>query len=179
MSLYRLKERIEFVKRTPANELIENHLKEVFTLYHKMYGEVCTGCPNKIAGYIKRIKNFKQSKIMSNEKSNFKLKKGAILPKPGTSEVYSNENLTDEVAIRFIKKNPNRKQLFAVLPKNLDELLEEGETQDLNELTVKQLKAKYPDASGRTKADLIADIEASIEGGKVENPNPELPEEEE
>lgn len=54
---------------------------------------------------------------------NFKLKTGSILPVPGSSKVYTNENLTDEVALKFIKKNPNRKQLFAVLPKNLDELL--------------------------------------------------------
>lgn len=61
---------------------------------------------------------------MEKDKREFRLKEGAVLMVPGTSEVYSNGNLTDEVAIRFIKKNPNRKQLFAKLPSNVDKLLE-------------------------------------------------------
>lgn len=60
---------------------------------------------------------------MEKSKSNYRLKKGAIIPIPGTSDAYSNENLTDEVALKFLSKNPNRKKLFTLLPDNIDELL--------------------------------------------------------
>jgi len=184
MSSPRLKERLEFVKQTPTDELVKNHLKEVFALYQVVYGEVCTGCLTKIAGYIKKLKNLKNYKTMSKEKPNFRLKKGTIIPVPGTSEVYSDQNMTDEIALKFIKKNPNRKQLFEVLPKNLDELLAEAEGNEekaLGDYTISELKKKYPDATGRTKADLIKNIEEIIASDQAEgvNPNPEMPEEEE
>ena len=60
---------------------------------------------------------------MDKSKSNYRLKKGTIIPIPGTSQAYSNENLTDEVALKFLSKNPNRKKLFTLLPDNIDELL--------------------------------------------------------
>ena len=67
--------------------------------------------------------------------SNFTLKDQATIVIPGTSLAYSNANLTDEVAIKFIKENPNRKILFSKLPKNLDELIngkkEEKKKKDL------------------------------------------------
>lgn len=116
------KERVQFVRDTDPDELVNRHLKEVFDLYGELFGEVCTGCPTKVAGYINRIKNLNHSK-MEKSKSNYRLKKGAIIPIPGTSDAYSNENLTDEVALKFLSKNPNRKKLFTLLPDNIDELL--------------------------------------------------------
>lgn len=113
---------LRFVQETPSDELMKKHLKVVFQVYQKQFGEVCTGCPTKIAGYINRIKNLNHSK-MEKSKSNYKLKKGAIIPIPGTSDAYSNENLTDEVALKFLSKNPNRKKLFTQLPDNIDALL--------------------------------------------------------
>jgi hypothetical protein len=115
---------MRFIQETPADELVKKHLDKVFKAYHSQFGEVCTGCPTKIAGYINRLKKLQKSNIMEKDKREFRLKEGAVIMVPGTSEVYSNGNLTDEVAIRFIKKNPNRKQLFAKLPSNVDKLLE-------------------------------------------------------
>lgn len=61
---------------------------------------------------------------MSKEK-NFQLKKGVIIPVAGTSKAYSDANLTDEIAVELLATNPNRKTLFAKLPKNIDTLVEE------------------------------------------------------
>jgi hypothetical protein len=107
-----LNERVRFVSETPADELVRKHLTEVFDLYQELFGEVCTGCPTKIAGYINRIKKLKKSKVMKDDR-NFKLKTGSILPVPGSSKVYTNENLTDEIALKFIKKNPNLDELLS------------------------------------------------------------------
>jgi len=108
------------------------YLKLLFEVYQALFKEVCTSCPTKISGYITRIKKFKFEQMAQ---SNFTLKDQATIVIPGTSLAYSNANLTDEVAIKFIKENPNRKILFSKLPKNLDELIngkkEEKKKKDL------------------------------------------------
>ncbi|WP_290860124.1 hypothetical protein [Flavobacterium sp.] len=62
-------------------------------------------------------------KNLEIKKQNFKLNHQVIIPVPGTSISYSNANLTDEIAIELLAKNPKRKVLFAKLPTNVDELI--------------------------------------------------------
>ncbi|MHC0442312.1 hypothetical protein [Flavobacterium sp. 3-210] len=100
------------------------YLKHIFDLHFKIFGETCSTCPNKIGGYIQKLKNFNPEIKMELVKSIFELNDGVIIPVPGTSDVYSKHNLTDEAALKILSKNPNRKTLFRVLPKNIDELLE-------------------------------------------------------
>lgn len=100
------------------------YLKHIFDLHFKIFGETCSTCPNKIGGYIQKLKNFNPELKMEIVKSIFELNEGVIIPVPGTSDVYSKHNLTDDAALKIISKNPNRKVLFRVLPENLDELLE-------------------------------------------------------
>lgn len=102
-------------------------LKILFEVHQALFHETCTTCPAKIAGYIHRIKNFKIEQM--SQKSNFQLHQGAVIIFAGTSESYSNANLTDEVAIRFIKLNENRKSLFSKLPENIDELLSDEQVE--------------------------------------------------
>ena len=170
---------VKFIKETPSDELYKHHLKVVFETYYKLFGEVCTGCPTKISGYIKRIKNFKKTETMSQtKKSNFVLRGMSLIIVPGTSKAYSNASLTDEIAIAFIKKNPNRKALFSKVPDNLDELLSDnqddsqkgsdsGNEKALKDHTVAELKALYPEAKGRTKSALLEDIQSIINEAAV------------
>jgi len=166
MSLYK---NIEFIKETSSDELFKKHLKIVFKTHYEVFGEVCSGCPTKIAGYIKKLKNFKISELMKKTESNFQLKKGKLIIFSGQSNGYSNANLTDEVAIKFLKGKPNRKALFAKLPENVDELInvDETKTEDtgvkkLSDYKVAELRELYPEAKGRSKDDLIASIQESI-----------------
>lgn len=56
----------------------------------------------------------------------FQLKAGAILRIPdgkGGRTLYSNANLTDAVATKWLKENPNTRHLFAKLPDGFDEEL--------------------------------------------------------
>lgn len=53
---------------------------------------------------------------------NFKLKVSNIRAF-GSGDTYTNDTLTDKVAIAYIKANVNRKSQFSKLPDNLDELL--------------------------------------------------------
>lgn len=50
------------------------------------------------------------------EKCNYQLRAGVILHISGSSEVYTNANLTDEVAQKFLQENPNAASRFAVIP---------------------------------------------------------------
>ena len=50
------------------------------------------------------------------EKCNYQLRAGVILHISGSSEVYTNDNLTNEVAEKFLKDNPNAVGRFAVIP---------------------------------------------------------------
>lgn len=96
-------------------------LTYVFELHYKLFGTTCSSCPNKLPGYVKSLKNLNTSNQMkTSENSNFKLQERVTIPIPGTSKAYSNHNLTDEIAIELIAKNPNRKALFVVLPKDVD-----------------------------------------------------------
>jgi len=141
--MQQLNSSLEFIKKTSSDELVNNHLKLVFDTYYKFFGEVCTGCPTKIAGYISRLKKQDKNIIMKKDTRKFRLKKGAIIPVPGTSKAYSDVNITDEIALDILKINPNRKSIFSKLPSNLDELLEEETDKGGDEDVVKIGDGKF------------------------------------
>ena len=147
------KELLELIQSMSSSNLISKrdsngipYLKSVFYIYSKLFGEACSTCPSKISGYINKLQmfNLENLKVMSENK-NFILNEGSLIVIPGTSEAYSNANLTDEVAIAFIADNPNRKSLFVKLPEYVDmqvaeylqsaESTEEAETSTVEEVT--------------------------------------------
>ena len=92
----------------------------------RLYASVCgkvfkpTSCQRcyhdafiEIVCYIKR--NGKMA-----EKSNFRLKAGAIIHSPlfEDGKVFTNENMTDEVAMRYLAKYPGQVGLFQAMPKD-------------------------------------------------------------
>ncbi|GLB47754.1 hypothetical protein [Neptunitalea lumnitzerae] len=169
---------VTFIQQTTSEVLVKQHLKLVFETYQSLFGEVCTNCPAKISGYIKRIKKHgrKNAGIGQTLTCSFLLKERSIIMKPGSNEVYSNANLTDEVAIAFLRKNPNRKVLFSKLPNHLETLLKEKKDNDprtkddlvLEDYTMTELRALFPEAKGRSKKDLIASI-ALLQDSYIEN----------
>lgn len=56
-------------------------------------------------------KNMKMRKIC-----NYRLKAGVVIQPGGTSDVYTNDNLTDAVATAFLKERPGAVGLFEVIP---------------------------------------------------------------
>jgi hypothetical protein len=122
---------IEFIKSSDLNTLLKgqdengiSYLKHIFRLHVILFGETCTGCPSNTPHYINKIKNVNLNPMEKKEnQSLFLLKKGKVLVVPGTSIAYSEHNITDEIAIKLLRENPNRASLFQSLPKNLEELL--------------------------------------------------------
>ena len=159
---------VEFVKATDAEVLMKGadakgipYLKHVFSVYALLFGEACTGCPSKIPHYIQQIKNLKTTTKMESIKPKFKLKSGTLLFATN-GKGYSEHNITDEIAIELLKKNPNRKTLFAVLPEDWEKLLEgEAEKTPLEKLV-----------DGNNKTQLIEKAKAlgveDVSGNKTE-----------
>lgn len=55
-------------------------------------------------------------KSFDNGKEKYVLKAGVVIQPSGTSEVYTNDNLTDAVAEQFLKERPGARGLFEVIP---------------------------------------------------------------
>jgi hypothetical protein len=102
-------------------------LIHIFRLHKKIFGEACSSCPNKISGYIQKLKKFNSDtmKTAKNKDAKFILAPDTLLVFAGTSRSYSEYNITDEVALEYLSKNPNRRTLFSKVPKNLEELIED------------------------------------------------------
>jgi hypothetical protein len=129
-------------------------LKNVFDLHYKLFKETCTNCPNKIAGYIQKLKTYKFIEKMENT-SNFKLKKGVLIVVPGTSNAFTESNLTDEVAVWYLAKNINRKANFDDLPDDFEDLVNKFLENQSNEVE---------------KAEKEAEEKTKAEAEKPENP---------
>ena len=89
-------------------------LKHVFSLHEQLFGETCTGCASNIPGYINRIKNYNMSEQKTIPK--YRLKPGTMILVPGTAKAYTEHNITDDIAKKLLKQNPNRKVLFIAIP---------------------------------------------------------------
>lgn len=98
-------------------------IKELADLYFLTFNERmklgCGACYNK--AYI-RLKQELKMENVKKEEQNFVLKVSSIREFNGSIS-YNNDNLTDEVAIAYLKKNINRLKQFSKVPENLEELL--------------------------------------------------------
>lgn len=109
------------------------------SLYYNLFGREITnkGCGDCYRdAYMEICIKLKKTKAMPN-KSDFVLKAGAIITFFGEAKCYSNANLTDEAALRFLALNPNNEKLFESLPSDWqtrlpksDEAPEEVEDKD-------------------------------------------------
>lgn len=113
--------------------------------------------------YLKRNGNMK-------EKSNYSLKNGILIqPEFGKSSFYTNANLTDEVAEKFLAKHPENINMFSVYPNNWKERVKERETPSsgINEELVAELveALKVEDATDKTVKEAFKTYQ--IDGKKV------------
>ena len=105
----------------------------------------CTTCGNKLSVYWNRLVNegkeklYKKLNIMakkntqedlqedSNEPCKFRLRAGitSLAIDFGSSELFNNDTLTNDIALRYLKINPNRIANFDLYPENWEALIEE------------------------------------------------------
>lgn len=165
------------------------------SLYFNIFGREITnrGCSDCYRdAYMEILIYLKRNKAMP-KKSDFVLKAGAIITFFGEPKCYSNANITDEAALRFLALNPSNEKLFEKLPEGWRSRLpksdaSEAEDKDAvivrltkeNELLTKEnellrsensaLKASAPRKKGKKKSepDPAPAVEASADEPSTE-----------
>ena len=106
-------------------------------------------------------------------KSQYILKAGVVIQPDGTSDVYTNANLTDAVAAEFLKKYPAAKGLFEKIPDNSSnggnaaKSNENGQSADVSNAAVKSAIAAALE-SGTAKTKIKSDFAGrEIDGVKL------------
>lgn len=131
-------------------ELLLSSFEEIFNdfkkrglllqYYSDVFGEkdLCSSCQAKMKKYYERLKNKLNQKNKKMSQFLFKKDVGAMQMSFGSGQFISNDNMTDELAIEYLKINPNRNTMFSKKPENWEELI--GEEQE-TEKTPEQLRA--------------------------------------
>jgi hypothetical protein len=123
--------------------------------YNLLFNEkMCEDCTGEILNAYYRVQShFKNPLVMkktTETKSNYILKEGYILTDRENGNPYSNANLTDEIAEKLLKQNPNIIARFAKIPDSA-----KAETKVDTSLTQSQLDAlSYVNEPERTKKEL-------------------------
>lgn len=107
--------------------------QDVRRLYRYVTGEPLKqcNCPDLYSDAIIVIRL--KLKTMSEKKQSYKLKRGVVIQPAGTNQAYTRDNLTDEVAREYLKKFPNKANLFDAIPEEQPEVENEPENGPENE----------------------------------------------
>ena len=102
-----------------SDKVIKENLKLLAKDYKEKTGrKVCLTCPSDIAYMILSLKNYYK---MTNFE--FKRERAQYKNKKGDTTTISNNTMTDERAIEFLKTNPKRIELFSKFPENWKKML--------------------------------------------------------
>lgn len=143
-------------------------------LYCKALGKsiISNGCNDCYRDALIEVYNYLKREGKMKEKCDYSLKNGVVLQIFGTSEVYTNANLTNEVAEKYLRVFPKAADsLFAHTPNDLEERLAKDEKPKeevvaLDDALLLELARKLAD--GATKKALKEEYkEYEIEGEKV------------
>lgn len=99
---------------------MENYVRDI---YFAIHNKPLSGCSSCLAdGLLEVI--FSEDRMKEIVKCRFKLKSGVLLQdSKGVLPMSTVANLTDEIAVAYLRDNIKRKDLFEEVPDNLDELL--------------------------------------------------------
>jgi hypothetical protein len=163
-----------------SNKIISDNINVLAADYLEKTGKkVCRTCQSGIQLMVLTLKNYyNMVQFKLKESKYYRFEKGSKL-------TLTNHSMTDEKAIAFLKINPERIKLFSQYPSNWKDLIEgkeeteedketrlaieaelkaaSGEApkpskEDLEKVTLKELKEKYPEIIAISKADFIEKI---------------------
>lgn len=104
---------------------IEGYIRELSLI---LFQHTLGTCGNCLADALIAIRKYPRAKIEQIMNCKFKLKSGALLiDATGKLPEATAANLTDEIAIDYLRDNIKRADMFEELPENLEELLAEEE----------------------------------------------------
>lgn len=160
-----LKEKIELIQSSSSKEILNGGghngtplLRFVFQIHEEVFGMPCKSCADALPGYIKKIQSINlNNSIMGKQERKYRMKSGSVIRVHGTNDYYSDANLTDEIAEKLLKVNPNRAQLFAKIPDGaLDRLKKEKAKEDAQakaEAEKEPVKTEISDADDQKSKD--------------------------
>ncbi|GAA2993664.1 hypothetical protein [Prevotella corporis] len=121
MELAEVKKTIEDLKGRFDAPFGSSDKTTIENLYYEVIGKtfVPTSCQQCYHDGLIEIYHYIKNNGKMAEKLNYRLKAGAIINCPAfmSGKVFSNDNLTDDVAEKFLKQFPDNVELFQKVPK--------------------------------------------------------------
>ena len=123
MELAEVKKTIEDLKGRFDTPFSSSDKSTIENLYYEVIGKtfVPTSCQQCYHDGLIEIYHYIKKNGKMAEKLNYRLKAGAIINCPAfmSGKVFSNDNLTDDVAEKFLKQFPDNVELFQKIPKKV------------------------------------------------------------
>lgn len=136
----------------------------------ELYSEVLrkefkkTNCNDCYRDALIEVYNYLKTEGKMKEKCAYSLLAGVIIQDFESGKIYTNANLTDEVAESYLKKFPKQIQMFAKYPENWKEKTGEVIPENLDEVLVSEIAGRLKE--GVTKRQLREDYKAYQLGEK-------------
>ena len=119
------KTQTEVIEAIRKCSLIEGYIRELSLI---LFQHTLGTCGNCLADALIAIRKYPRAKLEQIMNCKFKLKSGVLLiDVTGRLPEATAANLTDEIAISYLRDNIKRADMFEELPENLEELLAEEE----------------------------------------------------
>lgn len=122
------KTQTEVIEAIRKNSRIEGYIRELSLI---LFQHTLGTCGNCLADALIAIRKYPREKLQQIMNCKFKLKSGVLLiDATGRLPEATAANLTDEIAIAYLRDNIKRADMFEELPDNLEELLAEEDNGD-------------------------------------------------
>ena len=124
------KTQTEVIEAIRKNSRIEGYIRELSLI---LFQHTLGTCGNCLADALIAIRKYPREKLKQIMNCKFKLKSGVLLiDATGRLPEATAANLTDEIAIAYLRDNIKRADMFEELPDNLEELLAEEEKAEVD-----------------------------------------------
>lgn len=129
----------------------------IATVYYEVLGRHLpdNNCPDKWRDAVVEINIYIKKHGKMKEKTKYRLRQGVILQIAGSSQVYTNDNLTDKIAEKYLKENPNAAKRFEIIPTDEKDTAAAG-SNDAERLRAADIKIAELEAVNKTQESLIA-----------------------
>ena len=118
------KTQTEVIEAIRKNSRIDGYIRELSLI---LFQNTLGTCGNCLADAMIAIRKYPRAKLQQIMNCKFKLKSGVLLiDATGRLPEATAANLTDEIAIAYLRDNIKRTDMLEELPENLEELLAEG-----------------------------------------------------
>lgn len=170
MKTANLIEQFEKVKGLDLAEVLQygSEANVLFTqAYFQVYGvRLCANCGGSLGEKFRTFTSLSNQKIIAMSERKFKLKANQILyVHPNTD--YTNENLTDEIAEKLLRKNPGFAAAFETMPEGFAEELQNASPEKDDEIAEKPKKIRVLTPEGKNRSRKIEAGDLAYDGEEV------------